>query len=77
METSQKNESNQPTHIVKLRHGNGKQAFYERIGAAWLNRDNGSLYIKLHGTQIISEGFNVFPVNDRSDNRNAPGPDYT
>ncbi|MCS0397885.1 hypothetical protein ND972_13875 [Vibrio diabolicus] len=57
----QQNESNLPTHIAKVRHGNGKQATYERIGAAWRN-EKGGIYVKLHGTQIVSE-FTLFEVS--------------
>ena len=51
--------SNLPEYMVKMRHGQGKNAFYERIGAAWENKD-GSIYIKLHGTQIIEKGFTLY-----------------
>ena len=42
-----------PTHVAKVRHGFGKKATYERIGVAWRN-DDGSLYVKLSGTQVVS-----------------------
>ena len=42
-----------PTHVAKVRHGYGKKATYERIGVAWRN-DDGSLYLKLSGTQVVS-----------------------
>jgi hypothetical protein len=42
-----------PTHVAKVRHGYGKKATYERIGVAWRN-DDGSLYVKLSGTQVAS-----------------------
>ena len=42
-----------PTHVAKVRHGYGKKASYERIGVAWVN-DDGSYYVKFHGTQIVS-----------------------
>ena len=42
-----------PTHVAKVRHGYGKKATYERIGVAWRN-DDGSLYLKLSGTQLVS-----------------------
>jgi len=63
METTTSNESqNRPTHLVKVRHGQGKKATYERIGAAWENQANGFIYVKLHGTQIIEDGFSLYPV---------------
>ncbi len=39
-------ESNKPTHVVKQREGYGKKASYERIGVAWENDEDGSLYIR-------------------------------
>lgn len=42
-----------PTHVAKVRQGYGKQVSFERIGVAWVN-DDGSLYVKLHGTQVVS-----------------------
>jgi len=58
----QTEKDNGPTHIAKVRHGSGKHVSYERIGAAWENPENGSLYIKLNGTQIISDGFSLYRV---------------
>jgi hypothetical protein len=57
-------DKNKPTHIVKQRKGNGKNASYERIGVAWLSEEDGSLYIRLHGTQIISGGFNCYQIEE-------------
>jgi hypothetical protein len=56
-------ESNRPTHYVRKKIGTGKKADFETLGAAW-DRGDGSLYIKLHGTQIVDGGFYVFPVKD-------------
>jgi hypothetical protein len=56
-------EARQPTHDVKLRRPNGEKATYERIGAAW-GRDDGSLFVRLNGTQIVSEGFYLFPIEE-------------
>lgn len=53
-----------PTHVAKTRHGYGKQASYERIGVAWQNED-GSFYVKLHGTQIVSEGFSIYRFEEQ------------
>ena len=60
-ETEQNGKSNQPTHTAKVRHGYGKKASYERVGVAWKNED-GSFYIKLHGTQIVS-AFTLYELN--------------
>ena len=50
---TEKTKGNPPTHIAKVRHGSGEGATYEQIGAAWLN-EKGAIYIKLHGTQVVS-----------------------
>lgn len=52
-----------PTHVAKVRHGYGKKATYERIGVAWRN-DDGSLYVKLSGTQLVS-ALTLYERNDR------------
>lgn len=52
---------NPPTHIAKIRTGRGDNASFERIGVAWAKED-GSLYVRLHGTQIVSDGFALYPV---------------
>lgn len=54
-------ESNLPKFVVKMRDGYGKNASYERIGVAWENED-GSLYVKLHGKQIIDRGFTLYEM---------------
>jgi len=61
VETEQNGKANPPTHVAKVRHGYGKKASYERIGVAWQNED-GSFYIKLHGTQIVS-AFTLYELN--------------
>ena len=52
-----------PTHVAKVRHGYGKKATYERIGVAWRNED-GSLYLKLSGTQVVS-ALTLYELEDR------------
>ncbi len=59
-------EPNKPTHVVKVRDGTGKKATYERIGVAWENDQDGSLYIRVHGTQIISGGFTAYPIDQEA-----------
>jgi hypothetical protein len=56
----QDNKSNLPTHVAKTRNGYGKNASYERIGVAWKN-DDGSYYVKLHGTQVVSN-FTLYQI---------------
>lgn len=53
----------QPTHIAKMRTGQGEAACFERIGVAWA-KDDGSLFVRLHGTQIVSDGFALYPVEN-------------
>ena len=55
--------SKMPAMIAKQRIGNGRNATWERLGVAWLNDDD-SLYIKVHGTQIITGGFNLYPISE-------------
>ena len=52
-ETRETSKTRLPSHVAKVRNGYGKKASYERIGVAWKNED-GSLYIKLNGTQVVS-----------------------
>jgi hypothetical protein len=54
---------NPPTHVAKVRTGQGENACFERIGVAWAKED-GSLYVRLSGTQIISDGFALYPVEE-------------
>ena len=56
-------QGNKPTMIAKQRIGFGKKATYERLGVAWTNED-GSLYVKFHGTQIVTGGFALYPIED-------------
>lgn len=56
---------NKPTHVAKVRHGEGDNATYEQIGVAW-QTDTGSLYIKLSGTQIVSN-FALYPINTKAE----------
>tara|TARA_B100001989_G_scaffold225621_1_gene180762 strand:- start:872 stop:1093 length:222 start_codon:yes stop_codon:yes gene_type:complete len=62
-ENNTQNKGNtKPTHNICKSVGHGKNSSLETIGAAW-SRDDGGLYIKLHGTQIIEGGFYAFPIN--------------
>lgn len=55
-------ETNKPTHVAKVRNGYGKKATYERIGVAWANDKDNSLYVRVFGTQIIEGGFTCYPI---------------
>ena len=60
-ESRQNGDAKLPKFVVKMRDGYGKHATYERIGVAWENED-GSLYVKLHGTQIVERGFTLYAM---------------
>ena len=53
---------NKPTYNVCIKNGHGKSTGFELIAVGW-DRDDGGLYIKPYGTQIIDRGFYVFPNN--------------
>lgn len=52
-----------PDYVAKKQEGYGKQVSFERVGAAW-SREDGGLYLKLHGTQIIDGPVYLFPVQN-------------
>lgn len=62
---NESDEAKQPTHIAKVRHGTGKAAHYERIGVAWESDDGRSVYVRLQGTQIVADGFTLYPIEKR------------
>lgn len=53
----------QPTHDVKLKRSHGEHTTYERIGAAW-QREDGSIYVRLIGTQLVSDGFTLYAIDE-------------
>ncbi len=57
-----KKETRVPTHAVKVKHENGSSANYEQIGVAWEN-ENGGLFVKFYGTQVIAKPVSIFPIN--------------
>lgn len=65
-ETTQKDTANKPTHRAKVKYGHGKHATYEQIGVAWLNSENGSVYVRLAGKQIVEDGFSLYPIEDNA-----------
>lgn len=52
-----------PDFIAKTKQGYGKQTSFERVGAAWHREENGGLYLKFHGTQIIDCPVYLFPAS--------------
>ena len=63
-DTSNGKSNSKPTHTLRKKVGYGKNTDFETIGAAWA-REDGGLYIKLHGTQIIDSGFYAFPIKEQ------------
>ena len=57
------NNKQPPTHIISKRNWSGKRTEYESLGVAW-EQDDGSLYIRLYGTQVIDRGFYAFPKKE-------------
>ena len=58
-------DKNPPTHVAKVRHGTGRQASYERVGVAWINREDDTVYIRLYGTQVIDRAITCYPIEER------------
>lgn len=61
---TEQSKSKQPTHHATIRHGEGDEATFERIGAAWFNENSGNFFIKLAGTQLVSE-FSLIEIGDK------------
>ncbi len=56
-----------PTHVAKVaRRSWGKKTTYDRIGVLFEN-DDGSLYLKLSGKQIIDSGIRLWKIEDKKD----------
>lgn len=59
-----------PIHNLRKRIGYGNRAHFETIGVAWA-REDGGLYIRLHGTQIVDSGFFAVPVMEQTTNKSG------
>ena len=57
-------QKNKPTHTAKIRYGRGRNAIYERIGVAWVNQEDGSVFVKLAGKQVVDAGFMLYPIEE-------------
>lgn len=53
---------NRPNFALKVRNDTGDNVRFDQIGVAW-KRDNGSMFCRLVGNQVISSGFYLFPIN--------------
>lgn len=60
------NTKQKPTHNICKKNGHGKNVDFETIGVAW-QRDDGGLYIRLYGTQIVEGGFYAFAASHNND----------
>jgi len=58
---------NPPTHRAKIARGYGGTRTYETIGAAWINHEDGSVFVKLTGKQIVEDGFNLYPIEAKAE----------
>ncbi len=56
------NKNSKPDMIAKVKEGHGKNVNFETIGACW-TREDGSIYFKPYGTQIISTPVYMFKTN--------------
>ena len=59
--TAATNGNPKPDLIAKTKEGSGKNASFDRVGAAW-TREDGSIYLKLHGTQVVNTPIYLFPA---------------
>ncbi|WP_153306630.1 hypothetical protein [Desulfogranum japonicum] len=66
--TNQQANTSKPTHSLWMKADSSKKSSYESIGVAW-EREDGGLYIKLHGVQLISKGFYAFPKVDSTEDQ--------
>ena len=58
---------NRPTHTVKaLRNPGSKNSYFEQLGVAFSREQGNGLYVKLTGSQVISDGLFIFPLGDMS-----------
>ena len=57
---------NLPTHRAKYRKGEGKEATYETIGAAWFDDETGAIFVRLNGIQMVGDPFCLYPIEDEA-----------
>ena len=49
-----------------LRNPGTKNSYFEQLGAAFSREQGNGLYVKLTGSQVISDGLFIFPLGDMS-----------
>lgn len=65
------NNTVRPDRIVRVKHGSGRNASFETIGAAW-SQESGAEYVKLHGKQVIDQGFYIFDLKSNAPEEKTP-----
>ncbi|MCB1838733.1 MAG: hypothetical protein KDI61_00525 [Alphaproteobacteria bacterium] len=66
-----------PDKIARIKQGSGKSASFETVGVAW-TREDGSLYFKPYGKQVIDQPIYLFDISETSSHTEAdtkPGED--
>ncbi len=58
-QTANGNGNPKPDLIARVREGHGKNVSFETVGVAW-TRDDGSIYFKPYGKQIIENPVYLF-----------------
>lgn len=70
-ENANEKTANRPTHNLARKIGHGKNTSFEQLGVAWAREEDGGLYCKLYGTQVLKGGFYAFPIKDDAEKENA------
>lgn len=65
-ETQNTNTNAKPDMIAKVKERYGKNVSFETVGVAW-TREDGSIYFKPYGTQVISSPIYLFKTNQQQD----------
>lgn len=65
-ETQNTNNNPKPDMIAKVKEGHGKNVSFETVGVAW-TREDGSLYTKFYGNQLITSPVYLFKTNQQQD----------
>ena len=60
--TATNSQSQKPTHRVSTKNETVGKTQWENIGVVW-QREDGGMYIKLYGKQVVDQGLYVFPID--------------
>ncbi len=61
-----------PTHAIYHVRGEGKEAYWTRVGAAWLHDDGGGLSLALDFVPVTDAGRLVVRANKPTDGEQQP-----